>query len=108
LEDVEIRIANITFGFDNKELLLLLKERGSYVAVGKFEKLPAINEKIQKAIEEKRTKFIRPVTAFITFERQEGRDRAIKHFCDPKLKKKEEEVNPEVVVDTENARSRAE
>jgi hypothetical protein len=33
---------------------------------------------------EKRTDFIRPVAAFITFEKQEGRDRALKYFCDKK------------------------
>jgi hypothetical protein len=42
---------------------------------------------------------IRPVAAFITFERQEGKDRAIKYFCDPQNKQKIEDLN----MDQENA-----
>jgi len=82
IEDVEIRIANITFGFANQQLLHLLKERGSLIAKGKFEKVPPINEKIERLSKEKKDEFTRPVAAFITFERQEGKDRAIKYFCD--------------------------
>jgi hypothetical protein len=44
LEDVEIRIANVTFGFANQELLAVLKKRGSLIASGKFEKVPPLNE----------------------------------------------------------------
>lgn len=46
IEDVEIRVANITFGFCNQELIKVLTERGGYIAKGKFEKVPALNEKI--------------------------------------------------------------
>jgi hypothetical protein len=42
---------------------------------------------------------IRPVAAFITFERQEGRDRAIKYFCDPQNKQEIEDLN----MDQENS-----
>jgi len=54
IEDVEIKIANISFGFANQELLHLLKQRGSMIAVGKFEKVPALNEKIQELSNEKK------------------------------------------------------
>jgi hypothetical protein len=54
LEDVEIRIANVTFGFANQELLSILKHRGSLIAKGKFEKVPPLNEKIDKLSKEKR------------------------------------------------------
>jgi hypothetical protein len=83
-EDVEIRVANISFGFDNPELIQLLQERGALIAKGKFSKVPAINEKIDTIAKEKKAQLIRPVAAFITFERQEGRDRAIFYFKDPK------------------------
>jgi hypothetical protein len=53
-----------------------------------LEKIPPLNEKIDALSKEKRTDFIRPVAAFITFERQEGKDRAMKYFCDPKLRAK--------------------
>jgi len=93
LEDVEIRIANITFAFDNPVLLGFLKDRGAVIAKGKFEKVPPINVKIEKLIKEKKNELIRPVSAFITFERQEGKDRAVKYFADPKNTKKVENVD---------------
>jgi len=69
LEDVEIRIANITLAFDNPKLLGLLKDRGSYIAKSKYSKVPAINEEIGKLINESKSELIRPVSAFISFER---------------------------------------
>ena len=69
IEDVEIRVANITLAFDNPKLLKLLKERGSVIAKSKYSKVPAINEKIHKLIQEHKNDLIRPVSAFITFER---------------------------------------
>ena len=40
---------------------------------------------------------IRPVAAFITFERQEGKDRAIKYFISEQQRlEKEKEANEEV------------
>jgi hypothetical protein len=81
IEDVEIRIANITLAFDNPKLLGLLKERGELIAASKYSKVPKINEQIGKLIDEKKSEMIRPVTAFITFERQEGKERAVKFFC---------------------------
>jgi len=95
IEDVEIRVANITFAFANEELLGLLKKRGALVAKGKFSKIPELNQKIQKLCLEKKAEYTRPVTAFITFERQEGKDRALKYFDDPKAKRKIENVDNE-------------
>lgn len=42
-EDTNIKIAKISFGFNNKELLSLLTERGSIITSGKLEKIPALN-----------------------------------------------------------------
>jgi hypothetical protein len=39
-EDIEIKIAKISFGFNNKELLSLLTERGSIITTGQLEKIP--------------------------------------------------------------------
>jgi len=55
--------------------------------------VPKINEEIEKLIKKKKNELIRPVSAFITFERQEGKDRAIKYFADPKNTKKIENVD---------------
>lgn len=93
IEDVDIRIANITFGFANQELLAILKERGALVAKGKFEKVPPLNEKIEKISKEKKDEMVRPVAAFLTFERQEGKDRALKYFADPNETRKIENVD---------------
>ena len=47
-EDVYIRIANVSFAFDNTELISLLSERGSLLASGKFDKVEAVDNKIEK------------------------------------------------------------
>lgn len=68
-EDVIIRIANITFGFNNQELIALLTERGTLITKGELSKVPAVNSKIDELMKgEKRSEIIRPVAAFITFE----------------------------------------
>ena len=46
INDITVGLANITFAYDNPELLNLLATRGSAVTSGKFDKLPAINEKL--------------------------------------------------------------
>lgn len=91
--DCHIKIANITFGFDNAEMLTLLSERGSLITSGKLEKVPPINDKIEALSKEKKTEWIRPVAAFITFDRQEGKDRALKYFPNPKSKVEYEDAN---------------
>lgn len=90
-EDCEIRIANISFGFDNQELIRLLTERGGLITKGQMDKVPECNEKIDAIGKDKRTEFIRPVAAFITFEKQEGKDRALKYFVDPNAQNEDEE-----------------
>jgi hypothetical protein len=90
IEDCEIRISNISFGFANQELLALLTQRGSLITAGKLNQIPEMNAKIDALSKEKRTEFIRPVAAFITFEKQEGKDRAIKYFIPNEQREKEE------------------
>lgn len=60
--------------------------RGSIITKGKLESLPDCNEKIDKICKENKTELIRPVAAFITFEHQEGKNRAIKYLISPKEK----------------------
>ena len=67
INDIKVGLANITFAYDNPELLNLLETRGKAVTSGKFDKLPAINKKLQELKETKSNKLIRPVTAFLTF-----------------------------------------
>jgi len=100
-EDIDIKIAKISFGFNNKELLSLLTERGSIITSGELEKIPKVNLKIDDLIKEKRTELIRPVAAFITFERQEGKDRATKYFISEAQRQKEEKEANEGAADGE-------
>lgn len=69
IEDVDIRISNITFGFDNAKILELLTKRGSLITKGELEKVPAINTEIDTLCKTKKTELTRPVAAFITFQR---------------------------------------
>lgn len=85
-QECNIDIANITFGFDNPKLMNELVARGSTITSGKLEKLPEINEKIDKLCKDEKTELIRPVAAFITFDNQEGKNRALKYLISPKEK----------------------
>lgn len=64
-------------------MLKLLSKRGTLVTQAKFEKLKEIDDKINQLKEHQREKLCRPVAAFITFETQEGYERA----CNMKGKK---------------------
>jgi len=91
IEEVDIKISNITLGFNNPELLKLLINRGSLITAGKFSKVTALNEKIEKYVKEHKDELTKPVAAFITFERAEGKYRALNYFCEPVPPKKSNE-----------------
>jgi hypothetical protein len=67
-EDDQIKIAHISFAFDNKKLIAALMKRGSLITSGKFDKLDSVNEKIDQMAVEDADKISRPVAAYITFE----------------------------------------
>ena len=79
-DEPNMRIAHISFAFDNKELLQALIERGTLITKGAFDKLAKVNEKIDKMYENDREKLSTPVAAFITFETQEAFERAMFYF----------------------------
>lgn len=68
----------ISFAFDNAELINLLRARGQFIKVENYDKMREINSKIDslKSDKAKLEKFYRPVTAFLTFENEEGLNRA--------------------------------
>jgi hypothetical protein len=72
-----IRVAMLSFAFDNAELINLLRQRGQFIKVENYDKMREINDKIDnlKSNPEKLEKFYRPVTAFFTFENEEGLNR---------------------------------
>lgn len=67
-DEKNLKIAHITFAYDNKELIKLLLKRGKIIAAGKFKKLKDMNLKVDKCLKEHADKIKRPVTCFITFE----------------------------------------
>lgn len=70
-----IRISMITFAFDNAELINLLKQRGLAIKMEKYDKMREINKKIDDLTAANLKKYNRPVTAFLTFENEEGLNR---------------------------------
>ncbi len=50
IEDVDIKIANITLALNNPKLLNLLIKRGSKIAEGKMTEVPKLNEEIEKFV----------------------------------------------------------
>jgi hypothetical protein len=79
-EPVEkINIALITFAFDNSELINLLKKRGAAIKVENFDLMRKINKQIDDLKSSQLDKFIRPVSAFLSFENEEGLNRCINY-----------------------------
>lgn len=79
----EIKIANITFAFNNQKLLNLLRQRGTALTNANKKALVIIDDKINTLKETQLDDLIKPVSAFITFETQEGYERA----CNIRAKK---------------------
>jgi len=49
-DEKDLKIAHITFAYDNKALIKLLLQRGKIIATGKFKKLKDLNQKIDKLL----------------------------------------------------------
>lgn len=80
-EDTDLKIANINFAYNNAALLNLLQERGYLIIAGKYGALVDINKRIESFVYQNRDEIIRPVTAFISFETQEGYERAVRAWA---------------------------
>jgi len=76
-----IRIAMITFAFDNARLINLLRVRGTAIKFENYNKMREINDKIDelKSNINELHKLNRPVTAFLSFENEEGLNRCINY-----------------------------
>lgn len=70
-----IYISLITFAFDNSELINLLKDRGNAIKFEKWDLMRDINKRINELKTKNVEKYNRPVTAFLTFENEEGINR---------------------------------
>lgn len=79
-EPVEkINIALVSFAFDNSALINLLKDRGRAIKFEKFDKMRAINKNIDELKTLNIEKFTRPVSAFLTFQDEEGLNRCLSY-----------------------------
>jgi len=71
-KDMEkVVIADITFSFNNSELIKCLRARGRNISLQKFDEVRAEEKKIQAIIENWQT-LTRPTAAFITFEEEDA------------------------------------
>jgi hypothetical protein len=72
-----IKIAMISFAYDNAEIINLLRTRGQFIKFEKYDKMREINKKVEhlKGNPTTLAKLNRPVTAFLTFENEEGINR---------------------------------
>ena len=68
----KINVANVTLAYDNVEVIKMLRKRGGHFINGQGEKGDALEDKIYEYVEKNYDKVIRPVTAFVLFETQEG------------------------------------
>lgn len=74
----EIKVAVTQFAFDNAELIELLKQRGAAITADNFDGMRELDKKINDLKKEKLSKFSTPVSCFMTFENEEGAQRAKK------------------------------
>jgi hypothetical protein len=72
-----VRIADMQFSYKNAALLKLLRTRGTYIKNLDWDNLKKIDEEIQTCKTEKYQDFMTPVSVFITFESEEGYNRAL-------------------------------
>lgn len=78
-EEVVIRVACVTFAFDNSEIIQNLKYRGSYIKFEKWKKYEKVEKKICNRLhnsQEFLDKMQTPVACFMTLETEEGKCRA--------------------------------
>lgn len=66
----------LTFAWDNAKLINLLRQRGTFIKFEKYDKMREVDEKINEFKKANHEDVSRPVTAFLTFENEEGFNRA--------------------------------
>jgi len=84
----KVKIACVSFGYKNGDLIKLLIKRGLAIGNAKFEDIKKIDHDIKKLVGKEKNELIanqkhkmfRPVNCFVTFEDQEGNDRCEKYF----------------------------
>lgn len=77
-----VKIAILTFAFDNSKVIKWLRERGTYIKNENWANVHKINERIRQAIkwdDDLLNKMQTPCSVFATFETEEGYQRALNY-----------------------------
>ena len=72
-----IEIAATTFAFQNGKLIKLLRKRGAAITADKFDTMRKLDEQINELKNTQFDALTRPVSVFMTFETEEGYQRAM-------------------------------
>lgn len=75
--NLEIKIVDIAFAYNNAKLISLLQERGKCIVYQKYERMHEIENEISELKKNQYDDFTKPVCAFITFEEEAGVNRAL-------------------------------
>ena len=78
----DVKIAHITFAYDNALIIELLKERGDYIKQEEWAKMRVLNKQIPEYIKSDKAfcaKLQNPCSVFVTFESEEGQRRACEY-----------------------------
>ena len=77
LTESDIKIADINFAFNNREMLLLLNKRYDYLCKAKFDKVEQIENEITRVKNEKYSQLVVPNTFYCTFMEGKGQAAAL-------------------------------
>lgn len=81
-DEQPIKIALVTFAFDNSSLIRWLRHRGKFIRNEDWYGLDSMNLFIQNRLKEDQTlldKLQRPCSVFVTFQQEEGYQRALNY-----------------------------
>ena len=79
-----VNIADIVFSYNNRDLILALRDRGSNIALQKFDKVQEKDAEINELFKDFES-LTRPTAAFITFEEEDACILALKLQTDETL-----------------------
>lgn len=74
----EIKIAMLTFAFDNSKVINLLRERGAAIKAEKWDEQKKVEDRINDLKAESLHTLTTPCSVFMSFEREEGVTRALR------------------------------
>lgn len=73
----EIEVVDINFAFNNHTVINLLKDRGAAIIACEFDIVKKLEKEILDLVQNDHANLTRPVTAFITFNKDEGTNKIL-------------------------------